>query len=85
MASEYIKSIEEDIEQFFSSSRKKIEGNFYICGYDPMNMVKIYNRVLCNHFIMLMDEENEERIFLKGPLVVELVADTITRVSAYYS
>ncbi|NLY84967.1 MAG: hypothetical protein GX077_01270 [Tissierellia bacterium] len=63
----------------------KHEGDFIICGYDPMNMIKYKNMILCSDLIILMDSSYQEKLFLKGPLVVRVKNGTCNHVIEYYS
>jgi hypothetical protein len=82
---EYINERENKFEDFFNKSFVKHEGDFYICGYDPMNMIKQEEQVLCSHFIVIMDKVSKEQLFLNGPVVVKLKKGTSNHVVEYYS
>lgn len=47
-------------------------GEFSICGYDPMNMFKIDNKIFCSNFIILHNIITKENIFISGPVIVVL-------------
>jgi hypothetical protein len=66
---DYSQSKKEKFEDFFKQKREETTGDFIICGYDPMNMIKSGNMVLCSHFIMLRKEGGGETLFVKGPLL----------------
>lgn len=85
---EYKKAIadkENKFKNFFKQAYKENKLDAYICGYDPMNMIKLNNMILCSNFIMLQDSYTNEKLFLKGPLIVELEKDTIDYVREYYT
>ncbi|WP_373600828.1 hypothetical protein [Paraclostridium bifermentans] len=69
---------------FFNQDFITNNGEFYICGYDPMNMSILENKVLCSHFIMLFDTDNNTKNFIKGPVVIELDSD-FEKVIRYYT
>ncbi|MDR7856632.1 hypothetical protein [Tissierella sp.] len=81
---EYKKETEKKFEDFFNQSFEKYKGDFYICGYDPMNMIKHKDKILCSHCIFLEDKVENKKIFLKGPLVVKLEKGTSNHVIEYY-
>lgn len=81
---DYVNRIKIKFEDFFNGNTKKYDGDFTICGYDPMNMVKEDNKIYCSHFIMLFDNLTENRLFLKGPLVIGLKEGTYNQVNKYY-
>jgi len=70
-------------DDFFKTHKDKTDGDFTICGYDPMNMIKTDNMILCSHFIMLKDENSDEPIFIKGPVVINLKNDSYNKVHSY--
>jgi hypothetical protein len=72
-------------DDFFSEERKSHEGDFQICGYDPMNMIKENGRILCKYFIMLKQKTEGDPLFINGPVVVELKKGTLDTVSVYYT
>lgn len=81
---EYKKETEKNFDDFFNQSFEKYNGDFYICGYDPMNMIKQRDEILCNHFIMLADKLENKKVFLKGPLIVKLENGSSNHVVEYY-
>jgi hypothetical protein len=72
-------------DDFFSKKRKSHEGDFQICGYDPMNMIKENGRILCKYFIMLKQKTEGDPLFINGPVVVDIKKGTSDKVSAYYT
>lgn len=84
MANKYFERKRAKFEDFFNADREYVQGEFQIIGYDPMNMIKIDNRILCSHFIMLKDKRTSAQIFLNGPVVVELEPKTINKVITYF-
>ncbi|HWO78686.1 MAG TPA: hypothetical protein VNM69_22745 [Bacillus sp. (in: firmicutes)] len=80
---QYLNSKIHAFDDFFKKPHSKTEGSYQICGYDPMNMLKKDNQILCTHFIMLNDESDHKR-FIKGPVVVELTPGATDQVITYY-
>lgn len=78
------KWLEGRFNDFFKLPRERICGRFEICGYDPMNMVKRGDRIICDHFIMLCGIPNGDKQLLHGPVVVELEKGAASRVVSYY-
>jgi len=72
------------IYDFYSNSPTAYDGEFFICGYDPMNMFKVDDEVFCSHFIMLTNIKTQEKIFVSGPtiVIIEKGSDIIKR---YYA
>ncbi len=73
---------EQTFADFLQQHTNKATGTFQICGYDPMNMVKLRNMLLCTHFLMLKRAE-EKPMFLQGPLIAVLQEGTVDRVCEY--
>lgn len=74
---------ENTINKFLKDKLSLVKGKFNICGYDPMNMFKIDNRIFCSHFIILRNSETEEKIFINGPVLMEIDEET-DYVKEYY-
>lgn len=72
-------------EHFFAAARRKVEGDFRICGYDPMNMIRLGERILGTHFFQLMDRHTGEIITLEGEILLETVRGETGEVCAYWS
>lgn len=47
-----------------SSDRIATSGDLCICGYDPMNMIKLDNKILCKTFVMLTNQNTNEKLDL---------------------
>lgn len=71
-------------EKFFQSHSEETSGDFIICGYDPMNMIKMDDMILCSHFIMLKSENSDESVFIQGPVIVNLKMDSFNEVKSYF-
>lgn len=81
---DYIDEVEKKFTEFYKSDVKVHKGNFEICGYDPMNMIKRGNEILCSNFIMLRNLEDGEKIFVKGPLLIAMEPGSLYRANEYY-
>lgn len=68
-------------DEFFSSDPNEVSGDFRIIGYDPMNMIKLGNKILCTHFILLASQETSH--FITGPVVAVLKDESINEVCSY--
>jgi len=79
----YTNDKKSNFDEFFKTANETVEGNFYICGYDPMNMIKIDDMILCSHFVMLKSNDNVEPIFIKGPIVVNLKKNSTNEVCSF--
>lgn len=82
---DYLLKRTKKFDDFFSAERISHEGDFQICGYDPMNMIKENGRILCKYFIMLKQKTEGDPLFINGPVVVELKKGTSDTVSVYYT
>jgi len=70
-------------DDFFKTAKEKTEGDYFICGYDPMNMIKIDDMILCSHFVMLKSNDSDEPIFIQGPVVVNLKKGSFNEVCSF--
>lgn len=68
---------------FYSKKPTKYCKPAKIVGYEPVNMIKQNNQILCKHFVVL--NFGEDKSFLKGPLVLEVDPDYSQNVFAYYA
>jgi hypothetical protein len=75
-------SHEKRFTDFFAGGTTRIPAEGFICGYDPMNQIRLGNRLLATEFIML--QINGETIRIPGPVVVELMADSPNLTTAYF-
>jgi len=73
-----------EFDEFFNTNHEKVNMNSTICGYDPMNMVKIKDYILCKHFVILWNNQNNEQKFIKGPVMLEMEKDSCNQVVSYY-
>ncbi|NLX62757.1 MAG: hypothetical protein GXZ06_09730 [Tissierellia bacterium] len=72
--------IEENLDKYYrelynrfrnlhNSSNKSHPGCYSINGYDSMNMYKLGNEVLHEHFVILYDHDKDKSLFIKGPVI----------------
>lgn len=73
------------VDTFRKKELHKITGEFYICGYDPMNLFCIDGYLYCSTFMAVSDlkGKNEKRLF--GESLLELIPGNYNRVSCYYT
>lgn len=64
------------IDDFNSNNPLIYDGEFSICGYDPMNMFKIDNKIFCSNFILLYNTITKENTFISGPVILILENDS---------
>ena len=73
-----------EVEQFLEQKRIKQNGDFYISGYDPMNMFRVDNYILCKTFVRLTDESTNESIMFIGKTLLEMRLESVNQVCSYY-
>lgn len=74
---EFTKNKRERFESFLKNHTTVYQKDAIICGYDPMNMIRLGNKILCDHFVMIGDE------FIKGPVMVVLKEGSLNQVESY--
>lgn len=72
------------IDDFNSKNPIIYDGEFSICGYDPMNMFKIDNKIFCSNFLLLYNIVTKENIFIPGPVIVKQESDSDI-IKSYYT
>ena len=73
------------IEKFMqASNRTAMQGNFRISGYDPMNMIKIDNKILCKHFIRLANQNDNEDMTFMGETLLDMEHNKTNKVICFY-
>ena len=70
------------IREFVDQSQYK-KCQAFICGYDPMNMFRLGDRIYCSHFIAL--EENGEVKTITSEVVLQLAEGSAQNVIGYYT
>ena len=65
------------INDFLKNHSEIIECNEYICGYDPMNMIRLENKILCYYFVIAGDK------FIKGPVMLNIKHGTTNQIESY--
>lgn len=56
-------------KSFHSFSKKSHPGGYSINGFDPMNMYKLDNEILHEHFVSLYYHNKNKSLFIKGPVI----------------
>ncbi len=79
----YIENQKSAIKNAKIELKTEISGKYIISGYDPMNMIKIDNEILHNHFVMLRDLDGEI-ILLKEKVITVLDDKNIDNIVKYY-
>lgn len=60
-------------DEFLLAHKTEVAFDSFICGYDPMNMIKTGNMILCSRFVMLKSAaDNSAPAFIQGPVLVKL-------------
>lgn len=72
-----------EFDDFFAHPTVKTSAEGYICGYDPMNQIRLGDRILAKYFVTINCGGNP--IQLKGPVVVDMKAGTPNLTEAYYT
>lgn len=79
----YAKDKKVKFKDLLTTATEVVEGDYFICGYDPMNMIRLDNMILCSHFVILKASDNDEPIFIQGPVAVNLKKDSYNNVCSY--
>jgi hypothetical protein len=74
---------EKQFADFLNTHTNATNFEGFICGYDPMNMLRQNNMILCTHFIMLKNETMPDPLFLQGPVLVNLKGESDNQVCSY--
>lgn len=78
----YKESKKEKINIFLQKANKVVCISSEICGYDPMNMIRDNDFILCSHFVFL--KENEKIINIMQPVLLHLENGSNIRIDKYY-
>lgn len=70
------------IDAFLNQGPKHHEHLGNICGYDPINMIKHGNKILCSHFIAINFGEGPQ--FINGPLLISVDPQDPMKVTGYW-
>lgn len=85
---EISKKYQEFVEERRGKIKEHIAGKTYveypagICGYDPVNMFRVDNLILCKNFICLKNETGS--VNLAGPVVIKLKENSDEEIEGYY-
>jgi hypothetical protein len=71
------------IENFIGTAKELVKTDGLICGYDPMNMIRYKNYVLCSHFVFLTVAGKE--VSLMKPTLLELSKGSNQAIMGYYT
>lgn len=71
------------IDEFLNTHHheEKFYSNIY--GYDPMNMIKLNNMILCTNFILLKQIDGDGNMFIKQPVLLKMQAGSERIVKSY--
>lgn len=70
-------------DQFLSNHNEEIQIKANIVGYDPMNMYKRGDEILCSHFILLREVGHNESHYIQGPVLLKMKTGSLREVEAY--
>jgi hypothetical protein len=68
---------QKQFNDFIANHTEKIPCNAQITGFDPMNMVRMGDKILCDRFVKLDGE------FIQGPVMLEMAEGSMRQVTAY--
>jgi len=68
---------------FRDTHSQRIDGDFSLAGFDPMNTVRLGDAILGTHFLMLTPAGSRDPLFLQGPVLAELEPGSRTRIRTY--
>ena len=78
----YKKFKEDKLEAFFKEETVYTAADGFICGYDPMNQIRVKDQILASRFIMI--SVNGEKKKIQGPVVLDMKPQKANEVSGYY-
>lgn len=78
----YVNNKRELISNFLSNQVEKFDFEASIVGYDPMNMIKVDNQILCRHFIML-EKDNDVKM-IQEPCLLNMKKNESKNIDSYY-
>lgn len=82
---QYKAAKERRFADFLAVPHKQTPFSGHICGYDPMNMLRADDDILCSHFIMLQPEAGGDAQFIKGPVLLKMEPRNRDKVRSYLS
>lgn len=83
LETEYQSSKKHKFDDFLQTHFTSTDCDAEVCGYDPMNMIKMNNQILCTRFVMLQSSDTSEPQFIQGPILLNLESDSISHVLNY--
>ena len=79
---DYKKSKEDKFQAFFEKETVYIAADGFICGYDPMNQIRVKDQILASRFIMISVEGEMKKI--DGPVVLDMKPRKANELNGYY-
>lgn len=76
-------SKKDSINKFKKNLTTSNVGNFIITGYDPMNMIRLEDYILCSSFVRLTDIRSNRTETLFGETLLVMEEGSIDRVQSY--
>jgi len=74
---EYINKKREKFDNFIKNHSEVHQADTFIAGYDPMNMIRLDNRILCERFIILNGE------YIQGPVMLILKEGSFNQIESF--
>jgi len=75
---------ENEIEEFIRVFKTLKSGDFTITGYDPMNMLRVKDYILCKTFVRLTENGTNNVESLMGQTLLEMVPGSENKVIRYF-
>ncbi len=75
---------ENEIEEFIRFFKTLKSGDFTITGYDPMNMLRVKDYILCKTFVRLTDTVTNSAESFMGQTLLEMAPDSENKVVRYF-
>lgn len=79
---DYEEAKKASIDRFMASERLRTEAEGRICGYDPMNQIRVGNRLLAKTYIVIQVGEKQEQFV--GETLVEMKEGSLFETVAYW-
>ena len=73
-----------EIEDFIRFFKTLKSGDFSITGYDPMNMLRVKDYILCKTFVHLTDNGSNTAEMLMGQTLLEMTPGSENKVIRYF-
>lgn len=79
----YLKQ-EQKIQEFTKKNLKRVAGDFYICGYDPMNFFRCGDILYCSTYMAVNDSKTMKTYPLFGESMLEMIPGDVNQVRVFY-